>query len=328
MIVIGNLMRRLAAGVLPALLCLLATGIHAPPARGAQERVAAALSEARADPSLGAAELAARLAPLDVRVIGALRAGLLDRDAFVRERCALILTHVGDAPTHQLLGLLGDPATQVRQAAEDALVGIGAPAVPGLGERLLSEPPGSDAKVRAARALGRIGDPRGLPPLLETEKRFRRGGFPTDIVYQAIAGTGAQGVSALLHLLGKTDVQAPDVYRALLSQGPSLRAGLAAPLADESLAAEERMLFAVEGEKLLGTAAFRAELARFFQASRAFERGGWSTPEGEALRAAFRESRWRFEKGGPALPPSRRTGGRTRPRTRPRRDPRKPSPPR
>lgn len=145
--------------------------------------------EARANPSAGLDVLKARLEPFDGPTIAALRVALLDGDPFVRQTSVAILGRLGDPCAKLMSRLLKDDEEAVRAAAEEALVRVGKPAVPFLGELLLAEPPSSDAKVRAARALGRIGDPEGLPFLVETLKRFRGGGFRTALVCEALAGS-------------------------------------------------------------------------------------------------------------------------------------------
>jgi len=63
-----------------------------------------------------------------------------------------------------LIEALGDKYPQVQQAAENALVAIGAPSVKYL-EPAVSDPR-TGVRQRVASALGRIGDPRGIEPLI------------------------------------------------------------------------------------------------------------------------------------------------------------------
>lgn len=63
-----------------------------------------------------------------------------------------------------LIEALGDKYSQVQQAAEDALVAIGASSVKPL--MLAASAPRTDVRTRVASALGRIGDSRGIEPLV------------------------------------------------------------------------------------------------------------------------------------------------------------------
>ncbi len=97
---------------------------------------------------------------------------LEDETAQVRVRATRIVAEFPEERAAQpLLARLSDPSWNVRVSAETALCTQGAPVVPGLLE-ILRE--GSlVARRRAARALGRIRDPRAAGPLqkvLETEE--------------------------------------------------------------------------------------------------------------------------------------------------------------
>jgi HEAT repeat protein len=109
---------------------------------------------------------AAALAGLPgAEVTAALLAAALDPDQAVR---AAVLHALGrrDAPEAitPLLFALADPSPYLARLAADALVQIGAPAVPALCEALDRE---VEARVRVnlARALALIGDTRAIPAL-------------------------------------------------------------------------------------------------------------------------------------------------------------------
>jgi len=121
------------------------------------------LLDARAKGISNAAEVAKALQPTSPRAIAELRILLGDQDPAVRAMAVGVLAALGDHPVQTLLRLLGDDDTTVRQAAEDALSASGPPAVEPAGEFFLAESCLSEAKRRAARILGRIGDPAGIP---------------------------------------------------------------------------------------------------------------------------------------------------------------------
>jgi HEAT repeat protein len=139
----------------------------APPAKAA----AAAESSAPAEPSRVPGER-----------INQLIEQLSSKDGQIRGRAAYELGKIGPtaAPAvPALIGLLGDllapiivpeeetHGTQISTVATNALVNIGKPAVEPLLRALQQKDPKRDVRDYVARTLGKIGDPRAIPPLLE-----------------------------------------------------------------------------------------------------------------------------------------------------------------
>ncbi len=84
-----------------------------------------------------------------------------------QERLAAVQLLDGQADAlDALLPLLSDADSDVREAAGEALVHIGAAARPGL-ETALLEARNPDSRTVAARALGQIGDRKALPALVQ-----------------------------------------------------------------------------------------------------------------------------------------------------------------
>lgn len=222
--------------------------------------VAATIMEARSRPDVSIDDLIERLEPLEAPAVAALRIALLDEDPFVRQTAVAILGRVGDPCSRLMCRLLKDEVEPVRAAAEQALIELGPPAVACLGETLLTESPSSDAKVRAARALGRIGEPEGVPFLIETLRKFQRGGFRTDVVCASLARIGQPAARALIEQLRFPSLR-EDVYGALLLIQPAVvRAELLALARDAARAPEERAVYATEGEQILGSRALAGDL--------------------------------------------------------------------
>lgn len=90
---------------------------------------------------------------------------LLDPESVVRCEAARALSGMQDSDAVEpLLRALRDEASAVQKAAADSLVAIKLPAVSGLREAL--HDPNEHVRMRAAEALGRIGDPSAIPDLL------------------------------------------------------------------------------------------------------------------------------------------------------------------
>ncbi len=100
-------------------------------------------------------------------VIGDLLVALEDETLEVRQ-CALLslVSHPDSQAVPALLRRLGDPDGLSAQLAGNALVVIGAEAVPALID--LVENGGRSEKLAAVRALAEIHDPRAIPALMKT----------------------------------------------------------------------------------------------------------------------------------------------------------------
>ncbi len=94
--------------------------------------------------------------------VGPLMAAFGAGDRDTRKDAARTLGRIGDArAVEPLVAALRDRDQAIRRSATDALVKIGTPAV----DSLIAAFKDPDVRKYAARALGRIGDPRALPPL-------------------------------------------------------------------------------------------------------------------------------------------------------------------
>jgi len=99
----------------------------------------------------------------DPRAVGPLIVALKDEDESVRKAAAEALGHIRDSRAIEpLIAALKD--SNMRKAAVEALVNIGAPAV----EPLIAALKERGLRWSAAEALGKIGDARAVEPLSET----------------------------------------------------------------------------------------------------------------------------------------------------------------
>ena len=127
-----------------------------------QSELEAALDSPERDRRWWATRALAALPVLEVSAL--MLRSLGDVDASVRQCAALGLRLHPDAEAlPSLLSMLNDEDSLCAELAADALVEIGAPAVPDLLELLSSG--GPKARVEAARALALIGDTRAIPAL-------------------------------------------------------------------------------------------------------------------------------------------------------------------
>jgi len=145
----------------------------------------------------------------DVQAVPALIEVLSDKNtkAWVRYRAIEALRLIGDPQAvPALVKALKDE--DVKYTAAESLVKIGSPAVPSLLEAFKSND--KDVTMKAAEALGLIGDPQAVPALVQTlndkneERRVR---------WKAAEALGAigtsQAVAALIEVLQDTDVNRP-----------------------------------------------------------------------------------------------------------------------
>lgn len=103
--------------------------------------------------------------PSGEAVLTRLLAALEDESEEIRQCAVLGLSHhPHPQAVRPLIAALSSPDSMTARLARNALIAIGAEAVPALIETLQSgEPP---ARLEAARALAEIGDPRAIPALM------------------------------------------------------------------------------------------------------------------------------------------------------------------
>lgn len=117
------------------------------------------------------------LAAIGRDAVPALRAALDDDDDGLRYWAVYALGRMadrGDAGLDALTYALADPNEAVGFRSGEALVGIGAPAVPALIRALAADDPG--ARIGAAGALQRIGTPEALEAVRTSEAPEPAGG--------------------------------------------------------------------------------------------------------------------------------------------------------
>lgn len=225
------------------------------------------LLDARAMGGGDAAEIAKTLQPVSQRTIAELRILLGDQDAAVRAMAVGVLAALGDHPFQTLLRLLRDDDKTVRQAAENVLSASGPPAVEPVGEFFLAESCLSEAKRTAARILGRIGDPAGIPYLTSVLIKYKTGGFPQEVGMQALKAMGsplAIGQLLQLILLSSRDL-GKEAYLALLTlDADALVRILEGLIADPSEDIEMRFFYAGELNEIAGTGIAAPILAKFY----------------------------------------------------------------
>ena len=162
----ANALRAIGArlgGLEPALACL-----EGAPDPGAALLAEAALRRLR-DRGLPTAETALLLQALEgcahPRLVTVVRPYLRRSSAEVRKRAVACLAAAGSACAGWLLPYLDDPEIPV---ARQALIAVGAAAVPGLGSTVAGwlSHPNMNLKKAAAEALARSGDPAVIPALI------------------------------------------------------------------------------------------------------------------------------------------------------------------
>ncbi|MCA9891884.1 MAG: HEAT repeat domain-containing protein [Anaerolineae bacterium] len=135
----------------------------------------------------------------DRAVVPALIAALQDADPMVRRESAVALRLMPDsAAVDSLLHLLRDESWQVRKAAAEALVDVGATAIPALIR--MSQDERADVRRIAIGVLGRVGDAsavQSLLPYLEDENADIRA-MSVTALGQIGDESAADGVAALL----------------------------------------------------------------------------------------------------------------------------------
>lgn len=139
----------------------------------------------------------------DTRTIEVLIEALEDRTPHVRKKAIEVLREIGSARVIQpLIRMLGDRDLGVREKAEDALEQIGLPAVPLLIKALHEE----DRLIQygAATTLGRLGDVRGVKPLINVVLKNKDWEL-RDIAVEALAKIGSSAAKVLIDILGEID---------------------------------------------------------------------------------------------------------------------------
>lgn len=131
------------------------------------------------------------------RLIDALR----DRDPMVRRGAVQALGEIGNGrATEALIQRLGDEDARVREVAWKASVQYGSVVIDRLMEWMHDGRAPPEARAAAIHALGEIGDPRAVDPLVEalSEPRVR------DAAWGALAKIGAPAVERLMDALHDT----------------------------------------------------------------------------------------------------------------------------
>lgn len=189
-----------------------------------------------------------------------------DSDPTVRMCAVNILAHLNDRPTHALAKLLDDDDERVREAAIYALSGAGEKAVEAVGEVLLANPCRHGSATAAAGVLWHLRSAAAAPYLAEVLREDTEGCAPREEVLRALESIrGPEGVRAMLDLLPYRHLT-KDTYMALSKiWEPDLTSAVLGLLDDSSLAAEERMVYAMNFNEILGTRTSQGELVEFFE---------------------------------------------------------------
>lgn len=141
---------------------------------------------------------------------------LRDRDPWVRYYAARAIGWNGYAEAIDVLANLaqGDSSTIVRIAAVEALGQIGGPRVVSFLAPIIDDSNASNDLVRAAlTALGQVGHPNSLPPLLSalrSEDLFRR-----VCAVKALGARGGQDIESILQDLAATESDVTVVFAAI-----------------------------------------------------------------------------------------------------------------
>lgn len=213
------------------------------------------------------AEVAKALRPTSPRTIAELRLLLGDADPAIRGTAARVLSALGDFPVQSLLRLLNDDDRGVRQTAEAVLASAGTPAVVPVGEFFLAESCLSDAKRAAARILGAIGDPAGIPYLTAVLVKYKAGGFPQEAGMKALKEIGspaAIGELLQLILLYNRDL-GKEAHLALLSlDSAALLRTFEILLSENAEDIELKFFFAEQFNEIAGTETAAATTVKFY----------------------------------------------------------------
>ena len=172
----------------------------------------------------------------DMRAEKYLLQALEDGDEKVRRLAVEALARLGD-PTAipGLVGMVGDRAASVREAAGAALLLFGAAATPALAARITGMPDSADPGLLVAvRVLARIGDDRALDPL---ESLLKSGAAGTRVAAaEALGDLGlSPGIPALRAALAD---EAPDVRRAAVRSIAAIAGPPARPVIEDYIRRE------------------------------------------------------------------------------------------
>lgn len=246
------------AALLPFALGSASSAPAAPAAR-------AVLEEARSAAATDPAVIAKMLVPASPRTVAELRLLLADADPAIRGLAVGTLSALGDHPVQTLVRLLNDEDAGVRLAAGEALVAAGARAVVPLGEILMNESCLSVSFKAAARLLGRIGEPAGVPYLGGVLVKYRSGGFPQHVGMKSLVDIGGPaGIGQILQLAGYREL-GEESLRALMTMDRNrLMGSVEALLADAAEDPQLRVSYALQLNEIVGTAAAAPVLLPFF----------------------------------------------------------------
>ena len=142
--------------------------------------------------------------------VGALIGAVEGDDCLPVDAAADAIQHIRDWPVSQLQPCLSDASESVRAVAVELLGRIQAVDSVSALVGMLAGDPAAAVRVRAARALGRIGSPRGVHPLIECVKSG-----PPVLQAEAAAALGRLGATAAVPVLRTTLLSSsPDLSRA------------------------------------------------------------------------------------------------------------------
>jgi hypothetical protein len=196
--------------------------------------------------------------------VAQLRLALLSPDASVRWTSIQILARGSDAPVLLFARLLRDDSREVQNAAEQALVAAGHPAISPLAQVVAAEPCYSRAKAAATRALGALGDPCGREPVAEALIKNQGGCYDHELAFKALRQMGEPAIETLVDLLQYRMLKG-GAYLALLEYSPAaLKSELLPMIGDPDLEIDDRFQVATHAEILLGTMAIFRELDAFY----------------------------------------------------------------
>lgn len=166
------------------------------------------------DPQLRA-EAATQLVAHGPGALTALHVGLQQEDPILQRQAALVLGRIGHLGSVQpLIRALGDADDTVRRAAAEALGMIGQPAVPALGEALLSEDPQLRAyAVYGLSQIGEVGWPAWVTGLSSLDPTVRRQAVET------LTQAGEASAPGLLQALARPPPASQHAHNILITIG-------------------------------------------------------------------------------------------------------------
>ena len=205
--------------------------------------------------------------PASLREIAEMRLLLRHPDPSFRKLAVIGLASLGDRPVQALARLLDDEDKRVRAAAEESLAAAGPKAVTTLGEILSNNSCVAESVGAAARILGRIGDPGGIPCLTGVLVKYRAGGFPQRIGMEALKAIGGPpAVGQLLQLIGYREL-GEEASLALMTMDRDALLRAVAPLLDDAAEDPElRFFYAHQLNEIAGSVAAAPVLVKFFAA--------------------------------------------------------------